>query len=82
MRSTMLQHDRLQRARDGVVPGVLKGHRAQGVLCTYVQPVEGGINENTNPLLRRTPPKGTDLSAHSQSDLDAIALHHNAKPRK
>jgi IS30 family transposase len=33
-------------------------------------------------LLRRTLPKGTDLSEHSQADLDAIALHHNAKPRK
>jgi IS30 family transposase len=33
-------------------------------------------------VLRRTLPKGTNLSVHSQADLDAIALHRNAKSRK
>jgi IS30 family transposase len=27
-------------------------------------------------------PKGTDLSIYTQEQLDAIAFHHNAKPRK
>lgn len=32
--------------------------------------------------LRTALPKGTDLSMHNQAELGAIALHHNAKPRK
>ena len=45
-------------------------------------PWEQGIYENTNGLLRSSLPKGADLSVYSQADLDAIAFHHNAKPRK
>ncbi len=45
-------------------------------------PWERGRNENTNDLLRRVLPKGTDLSIYTQEQLDAIAFHHNAKPRK
>jgi hypothetical protein len=33
-------------------------------------------------LLRRTLPKGPDLSVHSQADRHTIALRHNARPRK
>jgi hypothetical protein len=43
---------------------------------------ERGINENTNGLLRRVLPKSSDLGIYTQEQFDAIAFHHNAKPRK
>ena len=33
-------------------------------------------------LLRQYFPKGTDLARHSRSDLDAVALALNSRPRK
>ena len=45
-------------------------------------PWERGINENTNGLLRRVLPKRSDLGVYTQEQLDAIAFHQNAKPRK
>lgn len=67
----MAQHKRFSVATDVKV-----------YFCDPQSPWQRGTNENTNGLLRQYFPDGTDLSSFKQSDLNAVALRLNQRPRK
>ena len=50
--------------------------------CDPQSPWQRGSSENTNRLLRQYFPKGFDLAAHSQADLNKVARQLNERPRK
>lgn len=81
-------HERPPEVEGRLVPGhweadLIKGAGNRSAVATLVEHTswQRGNNENANGLSHEYLPKGTDLSEHSQEELNAIAHQLDTRPR-